>query len=194
MYNNNEESLVPQPRPRKAPLDRRVWAFLLDFILVWLFSSLSENLLIELLIFVSLWFILRVIIVYTNKGQSLGRWAFDLKITQQNDNRLPELLTLAKREGIICIAAFLGMIGLKINFRDFLLMALLAVPLLIDLFTALTDDEYNRSFHDRFTNTVIIQTKRGFSLDLRLKKWSKEAKKAWQKNRQNKSKYRDYQE
>lgn len=186
----NEESLIR--RQPKAPIERRTWAFVTDFILIWLFSSLSQNLLIELLIFSLLWFILRAIIVYQNKGQSLGRWLFDLKIIDQKSNRLPDLLTLVKREGIVCIGAFIAMIGLKINFRDFLLMLLFLVPLLIDLFTALTDDEYNRSFHDRFTNTLIIQTKRGFSLDLRLKKWYKEIRKIWLKKRENTRNLKDY--
>ena len=167
----------------KAPLERRTYAFLIDFVLVWLFSSLVKNILVELLIFTVLWLILRVIVVDRNKGQSLGRWALDLKIVDQNLNRLPDLFTLTKREGLICLGAFLAMIGLKINFRDFLLMFLLAMPLIIDGFTALTDDEYNRAFHDRFTGTMIIQTKRGFSLDLRVKKWYKEARKMWQQNR-----------
>lgn len=189
----SEESLIRR-RP-KAPVERRAYAFLMDFILVWLFSSLSTNIFIELIIFAVLWLIFRVLIVDRNKGQSLGKWAFDLKIVEQNSNRLPSLLTLTKREGIICLVAFLAMIGLKINFRDFLLMLLFCVPLMIDGFTALTDDEYNRTFHDRFTDTVIVQTKRGFSLDLRLKKWYKEALKLSKKNKQqpqNKQNYRDY--
>jgi len=189
----SEESLIRR-RP-KAPVERRAYAFLMDFILVWLFSSLSTNIFIELLIFAVLWLIFRVLIVDRNKGQSLGKWAFDLKIVEQNSNRLPSLLTLTKREGIICLVSFLAMIGLKINFKNFLSMLLLCVPLMIDGFTALTDDEYNRTFHDRLTDTVIVQTKRGFSLDLRLKKWYKEALKTWQKNQrkqQNQKNYRDY--
>lgn len=185
----SEESLAR--RKPKAPIERRAYAFLIDFVLVWLFSSLVTNILAELLIFTLLWLIFRVVVVDKNKGQSLGRWALDLKIVEQRFNRLPNLLTLTKREGIICLGAFLAMIGLKINFRDFLLMLLLVTPLIIDGFTALSDDEYNRAFHDRFTETMIVQTKRGFSLDLRVKKWYKEARQMWLQNRRKKQKYRD---
>lgn len=185
----SEKSLIP--RKPKAPVERRAYAFLIDFVLVWIFSSLVSNIFLELLIFTSLWLIFRVVVVDRNKGQSLGRWALDLKIVDQNVNRLPSLLTLTKREIVICLGAFLAMIGFKINFHDFLLMLLLITPLIIDGFTALTDDEYNRAFHDRFSGTMIIQTRRGFSLDLRLKKWYKEGRKMWLQNRSKKEKYRE---
>jgi hypothetical protein len=90
---------------------------------------------------------------------------------------------LAKREGIIAILAFLTMIGLKVNFADFLLMILFCTPLIADGVTALTDDEYNQAFHDRVSGTIIIQTRRGFSLDLKMKKWYKEARKTWENKR-----------
>jgi uncharacterized RDD family membrane protein YckC len=185
----SEESLVR--RKPKAPIERRTYAFLIDFVLVWLFSSLVTNIFAEFLIFTILWWIFRVVIVDKNKGQSLGRWAFDLKIVEQRFNRIPNLLTLTKREGIIGLGAFLAMIGLKINFRDFLLMLLLITPLIIDGFIALSDDEYNRAFHDRYTDTMIVQTERGYSLDLRLKKWYKEARQIWLQNRRKKQKQRD---
>lgn len=170
-------------RSPKAPLDRRAYAFLIDFIAVWIISSLVTNIFLEFIVFSLLWLILRVIVVDKNKGQSLGRWAMDLKITDARLNRLPLLLDLTKREGIIAMVAFLTMIGLKVNFADFLLMALFCTPLIADGVTALTDDEYNQTFHDRVSGTIIIQTKRGFSLDLRVKKWYKEARKTWQKKR-----------
>ena len=49
-------------------------------------------------------------------------------------------------------------------------MLLLLAPLLIDCSLAFLDDEYNLAGHDRIANTLMIQTERGFSLDLRLKK------------------------
>jgi len=176
-----EESLVG--RAPKAPPERRAYAFLVDFILVWLISSLVPNVFVEFLIFTLLWLILRVLVADKNYGQSLGRWAFDLKVVDTNLNRRPSLSALTKREGIIAICAFLAMIGLKINFRNFISMLLLVTPLIIDGFTALTDEDYNQALHDRTSNTVVVQTKRGFSLDLRIKKWSKQAQRNWRKNR-----------
>jgi uncharacterized RDD family membrane protein YckC len=174
-------------RSPKAPFDRRAYAFLIDFVIVWSISSLITNIFLEFLVFTLLWFIFRVIIVDKNKGQSLGRWAMDLKILDLQFNRLPSLLSLTKREGIIAIVSFSLMISLKINFQDFLLMILFATPLILDGLTIFSDDRYNQAFHDRISGTIITQTKRGFSLDLRLKKLFRETRKTWQKN---KSKYK----
>lgn len=177
----DKSGIIAQRIP-KAPLERRVYAFLIDFIVVWLVSSLVTNLFLEFIIFVALWLVLRVIIVQANKGQSLGCWAMDLKIFDLKYRRLPSLLTLTKREGIIGIGAFVAMIGFKINFQDALLMLLLLTPLIIDGIAMFSDEEYNQAFHDRICDTIIIQTKRGFSLDLRVKKLIKEAKETWEKN------------
>ena len=49
-------------------------------------------------------------------------------------------------------------------------MLLLIAPLLIDCSLALLDEETNLAFHDRVAETYMIQTERGFSLDLRFKK------------------------
>ncbi len=170
-------------RSPKAPFDRRAYAFLIDFVIVWLISSLVTNIFLEFLVFTFLWLIFRVIVVDKNKGQSLGRWAMDLKIIDVQFNRLPSLICLTKREGTIAIASFLMMIALKINFQDFLLMILFATPLILDGLTIFSDDQYNQAFHDRISGTIITQTKRGFSLDLRLKKLFKETRQTWLKNR-----------
>lgn len=170
-------------RSPKAPFDRRAYAFLIDFIGVSTISSLVTNIFLEFVVFTLLWLVLRVIIVDKNRGQSLGRWAMDLKVTDLRLNRLPSIITLAKREGIIAMGAFLAMIGLQINFQDFLLMMLFATPLILDGLTVFTENQYNQAFHDRISGTIITQTKRGFSLDLRLKKLFREAQKTLQKNK-----------
>lgn len=167
----------------KAPFERRASAFLIDFIIVWIFSSLVTNPILEFLVFLLLWFILRVIIVQVNKGQTLGRWAMDLKIADIGRQRLPSMVAMTKREGIIALIAFIAMIGLKINFQDSLLMLLFLTPIIVDGVTIFADEEYHQAFHDRLCDTIIIQTRRGFSLDLRLKKLFKEAQKTWQKKR-----------
>ena len=109
-------------RSPKAPFERRAYAFLIDFIVIWLISSIVTNLFLEFLVFLLLWLGLRVIVVQVNKGQSLGRWAMDLKVMDLRWQRLPSLVNLCKREGILAIIAFVAMVGLKINFRDFLLL------------------------------------------------------------------------
>lgn len=164
----------PEPNYRrypKVPLDRRVGAFAIDFLSVWFISSFfAANWFFQWLVFLPTWLIWRVLIVDKNQGQSLGRWALDIKIIDPRFNRLPELTALVKRELILGFGAILTVTGLQINVRNGLSMLLLIAPLIVDCSLALLDEETNLAFHDRFAQTYLIQTERGFSLDLRLKK------------------------
>lgn len=153
----------------KVPIDRRAYAFLLDFVTVWFLSSFFQGL-VKDLVFLVVWLILRVIIVEKNQGQSLGNWSFDIKVIDLRFLRVPGLKELTKREAILGFAAMLAMVGLNINFKNGLSMLIFITPLIIDCGIAIGDEEYNQAFHDRVSNTIVIQTKRGFSLDLRLKK------------------------
>ncbi|MGK7876948.1 MAG: RDD family protein [Xenococcaceae cyanobacterium] len=153
----------------KVPIERRTAAFLIDFVTVWLVSSLA-GIALQWLVFILAWLALRVLVVEKNQGQSLGRWALDMKVIDARFNKIPGLVALAKREGIICFGAFLAMIGLNINFRNGISMLLLISPLLADCGFAFADEQLSQAFHDRIAQTIVIQTRRGFSLDLRLKK------------------------
>lgn len=113
--------------------------------------------------------ILRVLITDKNKGQSLGRWAFDTKVVDPRFNRVPELINLSKREVMTGIGAALAIAGIQ-NFTSGLSMLLLLSPLAVDCSLALIDDETNLAGHDRLAQTFTVQTERGFSLDLRIKK------------------------
>ncbi|MEL7420977.1 MAG: RDD family protein [Cyanobacteria bacterium J06555_3] len=155
----------------KVPMDRRVGAFAIDFLSVWFISAFfASNLFFQWLVFIAVWMILRVIIVDKNQGQSLGRWALDMMVVDPRFDRLPELLALSKRELILGCASALAIAGLQINFRNGLSMLLLLTPLMVDCALAFLDDENNLAGHDRVAETLMIQTERGFSLDLRLKK------------------------
>ncbi|MEL6786678.1 MAG: RDD family protein [Cyanobacteria bacterium J06607_15] len=164
----------PKPNLRrypKVPMDRRVGAFAIDFLSVWFISAFfASNLFFQWLVFIAVWMILRVIIVDKNQGQSLGRWALDMMVVDPRFDRLPELLALSKRELILGCASALAIAGLQINFRNGLSMLLLLTPLMVDCALAFLDDENNLAGHDRVAETLMIQTERGFSLDLRLKK------------------------
>ena len=164
----------PEPNYRqypKVPLDRRVGAFAIDFLSVWFISSFfASNLFFQWLVFLRGWLIMRVLIAEKNRGQSLGRWAFDIKVIDPRFNRLPELLALVKREMITGCGSALAIAGLQINVRNGLSMLLLLTPLAIDCSLALLDEANNLAGHDRISETFIVQTERGFSLDLRLKK------------------------
>ena len=175
----------------KVPLDRRAYAFLLDFVTVWFLSSFFRGF-VKDLVFLVVWLILRIIVVEKNKGQSLGSWAFDIKVIDIRLPRIPGLKELAKREGILGIAALLAMVGLNINFRNGLSMLILITPLIIDCGIALGDEEYNQAFHDKIGQTIVIQTRRGFSLDLRLKKLWRIIQKKLQSRRNQERDYQDY--
>ena len=174
----------------KVPVDRRAYAFLLDFVTVLFLSSFFKGL-VKDLVFLVIWLILRVIVVDKNKGQSLGSWSFDIKVIDLRFLRVPGLKELTKREAILGFAAMLAMVGLNIKFKNGLSMLIFITPLIIDCGLAIGDEEYNQAFHDKISNTIVIQTKRGFSLDLRLKKLWKIIKEKIQSRQKQQPRYRD---
>src|SRR5919199_3387099 len=154
----------------KVPMERRAGAFFIDFVAVWLVSSFVTSIVLQMLVFMLLWLGMRVVLVSSNQGQSLGRWALDMKVLDAKYSKIPGLLTLAKREGILGFCALLAMLGLNIGLANGISMLLLIFPLAADCCSALADEESQQAFHDRMAKTLVIQTRRGFSLDLRLKK------------------------
>ncbi|MCA1994589.1 MAG: RDD family protein [Coleofasciculus sp. S288] len=154
----------------KVPIGRRAAAFLIDFAGVWLVSSFISGLLFRGVVFILLWLGLRVALVSSNQGQSLGHWALDMKVLDARSAKIPGLLTLAKREGILGLGALLAMIGLSVALANPISFFLLVAPLAIDCGMALGHPEAQQAFHDRVAKTILIQTRRGYSLDLRLKR------------------------
>jgi len=154
----------------KVPIERRAAAFGIDFVVVWLVSSIVAGMVTKMLVFMILWLVLRVLVVSSNQGQSLGRWAMDIKILDTKYAKVPGLLPLAKREGILGGCALLAMIGVNLALANPISLLLLATPLAVDCGVAIANGETQQAFHDRIAKTMMIQTRRGFSLDLRLKK------------------------
>lgn len=153
----------------RAPLGRRGAALGIDAIVVGIPSSLGSPGL-QLVSFSLLWLILRVVVVAKNQGQSLGRWALDLRIIDSEFGRTPELLPLVQREAVLGLATFLVLeaivhIG---GMNAWVILGL--VPLGLDAALALADEIGRQTFHDRLSNTYIVQSRRGYSLDLRLRK------------------------
>ncbi|MDJ0531994.1 MAG: RDD family protein [Xenococcaceae cyanobacterium MO_207.B15] len=167
MYQEDSNELTYRRFPRVPP-ERRIGAFLIDFVTVW-FVSLFFGAAVQWLIFFITWLFMRVIVVDRNQGQSLGRYALDIKVIDTRFYRLPDLIALGKREGLLGFGAMLACLGLN-NFSNGLLLLFLLTPLLVDCIAAFFDEDKDRAFHDRLAETMIIQTPRGFSLDLRLKK------------------------
>ena len=93
-----------------------------------------------------------------------------MKVIHYRFNRVPDLITLGKREGMTGFFAMLASFGLTINFNNGIVMLLLASPILVDCISAMFDEDLDRAFHDRLAETIVIQTARGYSLDIRLKK------------------------
>ena len=121
-------------------------------------------------LFLTAWFGLRVILVSKNRGQSLGRWAFDMKLIDPKFRATPGLAELTKREALIGIGAWLVWLGLA-NLsptNGFILFA--PLPLLVDCGFAFTDEDYRQAFHDQIARTVVVQTRRGYSLDIKAKR------------------------
>ena len=167
-YPEDESDELEYGRFPRVPIERRMGAFAIDFVTVWFISSFFGKS-GGWLVFLISWLALRVFVADRNQGQSLGYYALDMKVIDYRYYRVPDLLTLGKREGILGFGAMLASIGLQ-NFANGLLLLFLATPLLVDCFLALFDEQLNRAFHDRVAETITIQTERGFSLDLRLKK------------------------
>lgn len=168
--------ITPQHYP-KAELNRRGMAWTLDFLGVWLISATLGSGQIgvnftQIFVFILAWLILRVIIVYNNHGQSLGRWAFDLKILEVVNgeivNRIPQLRALFIREGILCVLSLLVAIALG-NIIANPTAILLILPLVIDGSAAFSDTQKQQTRHDRYAKTVIVSSQRGYSLDLKIR-------------------------
>lgn len=159
----------PQRFPR-VPHDRRVAAFAIDFGVASLLSTLGgASGVIPL--FILSWYGLRVILVAKNQGQSLGRWALDMKVLDPRTRSRPGLLELTQRETVTGLGSLLILLGL-VNLSPTNGLILVApIPLLIDCGLAFLDDDFRQAWHDRFARTVIIQTRRGYSLDIKVKKF-----------------------
>ncbi|MDY6938490.1 MAG: RDD family protein [Cyanobacteriota bacterium] len=156
----------------KAPLGRRGWAFAIDAIAVWFLSALlGGTSWAGAISFLVAWFGLRVILPLRNRAQSPGRWAFDLKLIDERYQGMPSFAELCKREAIAGFGAWLAVTGFvnlsPVNGAYLLLM----VPLGIDCGIAFADPTEQLAFHDRVSGTLVVGSRRGYSLDLKVKKW-----------------------
>ncbi len=165
------EKVSPKYYP-KVEIGRRGLALGTDFLVVWLVSSslggVSGFAFAFILVFVLSWLGLRVLVVANNQGQSLGRWAFDMKVLDGR-GRVPDLQSLVKRELITGFGVLLVAIALN-NLIANPTAILLFTPLVIDCGTALSDAQLRQALHDRYADTRIVSSQRGYSLDLKVKR------------------------
>jgi uncharacterized RDD family membrane protein YckC len=169
---------VTQKHYPKAEIGRRGMALGLDFLGVWLISSALGSSSIgiqftQILVFICAWLVLRVLVAYNNQGQSLGRWAFDLKVLEVENGqvvgRIPQLQALLQREAIIGGGALCISIAIA-NIWANPTAILLIIPVAIDCGAALSDNQMRQALHDRYARTIIVSSRRGFSLDLKIKR------------------------
>ena len=155
----------------RAPLARRVAAFCIDAGVIWLLSALlSNNWFLGTLFFLVFWLALRVFFTAKNKGQSLGRWALNVKVMDARYQRTPGILELLKREGILGAAAALAVRGVSGLTSGNAAVLLLFLPLFLDWVVALVDTErYQQAFHDQVSQTLVIGAMRGYSLDIKVR-------------------------
>ncbi|MBP5971407.1 RDD family protein [Brasilonema sp. CT11] len=165
---------VPPKHYPKVDFGRRGMASGIDFLCVWIVSSLLGSSqvgvqIVQILVFTIAWVILRILVPYNNQGQSLGRYAFDIKVLEIERGRVPDLQPLLKREGIIGLGALLVSIALSNIIRNPTAI-LLFVPLAIDCGAALSDTQLRQALHDRYAKTMVVSSRRGYSLDIKIKR------------------------
>lgn len=170
---SSERSELVAPAFPRVPTWCRAIALGIDGFLVLLICSLlGARGLTELVIFLLVWIALRVFVVYKNYGQSLGRWALNMRVIDTRFNRTPQLLELSKREGLLGLFVFLAFSGLGSITSGNAGVMLLFIPLIADGGAVLFDlAQYPQTFHDRLAETIVIGVKRGYSLDIRVRNW-----------------------
>lgn len=177
----------------KVEIPRRGAAFVIDYWVVLLLSSLGADRTVEGMSwgqsfwFLLLWVVLRVLLPARNQGQSLGRWALDIRLVDLRFGRTPLLLDLFKREAVAGVGAVLVAIGLSHLTPGHGMGMLLLVPLAIDCSAVSSDPFRRQAFHDRIANTMIVGTLRGFSLDIKLKRVYRQLRRAYQEFKHNRS-------
>lgn len=170
-------SLYAEPtwmRMPRAKIWRRGVASVIDFALAWVVSVVGiapgAGLQIgQWFVFALSWLVLRVIVTSKNQGQSPGHWAMDMMVIRVKSGKVPDLQALVKREGALGLGALLVLISLtQLNWGFVVLV--LAAPLAVDCGVAFGDSLRRQTLHDRWVQTVVVQTYRGFSLDLKVRR------------------------
>lgn len=160
--------LVPCP---KVPTWRRCVALSIDFCLIGLIcASVGARGVTLFLLFIVGWLTSRVLVVFKNQGQSLGRWAFDIRVVDVQRNRTPRLLELIKREMILGIGAFIFLLSLGSLTAGNAGILLLMLPIFLDCGAVLFDTRrHPQTVHDRIGQTIVIGSRRGYSLDIKIR-------------------------
>lgn len=171
---------TPASRFARVQIWRRGIALGIDWLAPWITSALIGGRgigvqIFQAIVFLGVWLALRGLVVYHNQGQSLGRWSVDITVVDLRLGRVPPLLELVKRETIAGLGSWLVLVGLQGLLTSNAGGLLLLLPFLGDCALAIADEKYRQAFHDRIGQTRVVQTRRGYSLDLKMKQLLVEA-------------------
>ncbi len=184
-----------------ASLPTRLGAFVIDFLACFLLAQLIRELLglsggfwLQSL-FIPIWLSDRALV----NGQSLGRWAMSLKVVNMNFGKPTGTLALLKREGLILTFLLLLINSLDDKGMITSLTIFAPIPLIVELVFASADTEKRQTIHDRLSESIVVFTRKGLQLDLKLSKWfgfgmgwlSQIAQKSQQQAKQSKRRRRD---
>lgn len=162
----------------RVQMGRRAVAFGIDFLGVWLLSSISRRgdrfSGAQGIVFLLAWYVTRVFVAYRNHGQSFGRWALDMKVLDVELGKVPSLLALVTRESIVGLGAMLAAIALN-NFFSSASNILLLLPLVIDCGIAFIGNTRSLAGHDLIARTIVASSLRGYSLDIKVKRFLAQA-------------------
>ncbi|MDX1978606.1 MAG: RDD family protein [Pseudanabaenaceae cyanobacterium bins.68] len=154
-----------------ASLSARIGGFVIDFFACYLLALLLKELLGwgigAQFLFVPVWLSDRVLF----NGQSLGRWAMSLRVVNLNYGKPTGALLLLRRESLILVFLLLLLNSLDQNGMITSLTLFAPLPLVADLVFAAADTLKRQSVHDRLGESIVIFTRKGWQLDLKLTKW-----------------------
>ncbi|MGG6293597.1 RDD family protein [Leptolyngbya sp. AN02str] len=154
----------------KVPIRRRGYALGLDILTIGILSAFfGGSFWAQAFVFALGWWMMRVALVANNKGQSFGRWAFNMRIIERRQRITPTLLELTKRETILGICAFLAFWGVLHLSPTSAWVLLLMVPLGLDIASAYANVEQGIAFHDRYSDVSVVPSQRGYSLDVKIR-------------------------
>jgi len=160
----------------KVSIGRRAAAFCIDVSAVGLPSLLlGTNFIVKAIIFVLLWLIMRVAIVRKNQGQSLGRWLLGMRVVDTKYQRTPAVQQLCKREALlgICTASYLVGLWANSHYNEYIdRPVMLLMPLQFDaMFASVSQSKrFPRALHDRLGQTIVVGTRRGYCLHLKVRR------------------------
>jgi uncharacterized RDD family membrane protein YckC len=179
-----------------ATINQRLGALIVDFLSCWFMAELILSLLsittsspLRLFTFICTWFVFRVFAAARGQGQSFGRWLMSIRVIDAEFGKTAGLGAFLKRE-IFVFACSLFLIETITS--TFIVFAW--IPFAADAAFAIVDEEKRQAFHDRFSRTISIQSRKGFQIDQKLGKLFNQAGQQannFYQSRQNADEYSD---